>query len=269
MTALQDHALHDNAASREPLRSLGGAGRLPRLPPPAEMALFLDFDGTLVEIVERPDEVQVEPAVLRLLAGLHRQLGGALALLSGRQIAALDRFLAPLAIDAAGLHGLELRRQGVLDAPGPDRGFRQVAAALSEHAATRYPGLLIEDKGASVALHWRQHPELENAALRLAEAALDQAGPSHRLQHGHCVVEILPARGDKGGAVRWFMDSAPYRGRRPVVCGDDLTDEAAFAAANAAGGVSIKVGKGETAASHRVESQGDLVRLLVHASMAG
>jgi trehalose 6-phosphate phosphatase len=269
MTALQDNALQDNAVHGSALRNPGGAGRLPRLPPPAEMALFLDFDGTLVEIVAQPDEVQVEPAVLRMLAGLHRQLGGALALLSGRRIAALDRFLAPLALDAAGLHGLELRRQGALDAPGPDRGFRQVAAALGEHAATRYPALLIEDKGASVALHWRQHPELETAALRLAEAALDQIGAGHRLQHGHCVVEILPARADKGQAVRWFMESAPYRGRRPVVCGDDLTDEAAFIAANAAGGMSVKVGEGQTAASHRVESQGDLVRLLVHASMAG
>src|SRR5918997_5337103 len=139
-------------------------------PSGADWALFLDFDGTLVEIVDRPDAVRVEPGLPAALARLRERLGGALALVSGRPIETLDGFLAPERLDSAGLHGLERRIAGHLSPCRPEDhpDLRRAVLRLSETFAGA-KGVLIEDKGCSVAIHWRMAPDLDERALAVAQ----------------------------------------------------------------------------------------------------
>ena len=226
-------------------------------------ALFLDFDGTLVEIVERPDAVVVEPGLPGLLHHLRGRLGGALALISGRPIAFLDERLAPYRFDAAGLHGIEHRMSGRLSPCRPkDHPALQAAIARLKEIVAPHPGLIVEDKGCSVALHWRLAPhdaDFARATMQVMEEAL---GPDYRIQFGKAVAEILPAASGKGRVIRTFLQSAAYRGRRPVFIGDDLTDEHGFEAVNACGGWSIRVGAGPTAAHSRLATPAALRRSL-------
>lgn len=218
----------------------------------ARWALFLDVDGTLLEIESHPDAVRVAPELKHLLARAGRALDGALALVSGRTIAGLDALFAPLRLPAAGLHGLERR-----DATGrvhyPDRYAGRIAAAragLLEFVQSA-PGLLLEDKGAALALHFRNAPELEDACRHHVEAARAAAGDDFHVQQGKRVFELKPSGRDKGTAVAAFMTEPPFHGRRPVFVGDDVTDEDGFRAVNALGGISIRVGEaGATAAHH-------------------
>lgn len=206
-------------------------------------ALFLDVDGTLLEIMQHPDDVQAEPGLTQLLAAASRSLGGALALISGRSIASLDRIFAPLCLPAAGLHGLERRDArgrvhyptGYADRIGAARG-ELVAFVQSE------PGLLLEDKGAALALHYRNAPQLEGACRRRIDAARAVAGEDFHVQHGKMVFELKPTGQDKGTAVAAFMTEVPFRGRAPLFIGDDVTDEDGFRVVNAMGGLSIRVG---------------------------
>ena len=237
---------------------------------PADWALFLDFDGTLVDIAATPDGVVVESDLPAVLARLRSYLGGALALVSGREIAVLDGFLAPERFDAAGLHGVERRVAGRLFPCVPENhpGLRRAIAGLQDLAAGR-EGLIVEDKGCSVALHWRlapDHAELALAAVQDLAAAL---GPDYRLQHGKAVAEILPASAGKGPAIELYLQQEPFRGRRPIFIGDDLTDEHGFAAVNARGGVSVRIGDGESIAQQRLARPGDLRRLLRDWASAG
>lgn len=215
-------------------------------------ALFLDFDGTLVELAARPDSVVVAPGLSSTLARLADSLSGALAIVSGRPIATIDHYLGPY-FDVAGLHGAERRIGGVLR-PGqtPDRPGLRRALDVFETLARDEPRLVIEDKQLSVAFHWRLVPALEALALTTVDRALAAAGPAYRIQYGHAVAELVPAHVSKGGAVDEFLTLKPYAGRRPVFFGDDLTDEAAFAAVNRHGGVSVKIGEGPTSASLRL-----------------
>lgn len=208
--------------------------------PAVPMALFLDVDGTLLDIAARPDSVQV-PALLpgHLACARH----GALALLSGRALATLDGMFAPHRFAAAGLHGLERRdasgRLAVDAAPAP--AMAALRAGLERiHAA--HPGLLLEDKGGSLALHWRQSPALAPAALAAARALAQRLGHGFQIQHGKQMVEIRPSGPDKGQALHSLMATAPFKGRVPMVFGDDLTDESAFQAAGELGGWSVIVG---------------------------
>jgi trehalose 6-phosphate phosphatase len=217
----------------------------PALPPwDTRWALFLDVDGTLLEIRTHPDAVHAPPRLKTLLAAARASLDGALALVSGRAIASLDRIFAPLYLPAAGLHGLERRDAGGrvhYPAGYADR------IAVARHGLLDFvqsaPGLLLEDKGAALALHYRNAPELAEQCRHRMATARAAAGEDFHVQQGKMVLELKPSGQDKGTAVREFMAEPPFRGRRPVFIGDDVTDEDGFAAVNALGGLSIRVGE--------------------------
>lgn len=216
-------------------------------------ALFLDLDGTLIEIAPTPDAVRPASHLGALLESAALHAGSALAIISGRSIRDIDRILAPVALPAAGLHGLERRTAGGAYRPPPALPrFNELRAALGGFAADR-PGLLLEDKGATLALHYRARPELAAEAAAAVEAALGGARRGITVQRGKAVIELRPEGADKGAAVAAFMSEPPFAGRRPVFAGDDITDEAAFRAVRAQGGVTLRVGgEADTAAEWRL-----------------
>jgi trehalose 6-phosphate phosphatase len=211
----------------------------PPQPQPGD-ALFLDFDGTLVEIASEPQSVVVGAPLRELLQHLQGRLAGAVALISGRPIADIDRQLRPLQLAAAGEHGAEIRHR-----PGSDIDAHQrlpaVVVAYAEQLQRELPEVLVELKAASVSVHFRaapaRQPEVEQ---RLQRLALDW--PDYELLHGKMVVEFKPGAVDKGRAIRALAAQPPFRGRRPVFIGDDTTDEAGFGVVNELGGLSIRVG---------------------------
>ena len=227
-----------------------------RLTPPApsaDWAYFLDVDGTLIDIAETPDAVQVDTALLDLIERLYRVSGGAVALVSGRSISDLERYLGTLRLPLAGQHGLERR-----DAAGrlwihaaPPQAKSAIKEALLP-ALARYPGLLLEDKGLTLALHYRKAPHLAAFAHQTMNRLSSLAGKVLEVQRGKRVVEIKPAGIDKGTAVSEYLSEPPFRGRHPVFIGDDFNDEHGFAEVNKLGGVSIKVGKGNSCARFRL-----------------
>lgn len=233
-------------------------------------ALFLDFDGTIVDIAERPEAVVVDPGLPSTLGCIRDELGGALALVSGRTIDTLDAFLAPERFDAAGVHGVERRVAGALLESGvEDRPALNHALEVLGCFTASHEGLLLEDKGSSFAVHWRLRPDLADEALRLVEAAAARLSPGYRLQQGKAVAEILPSQAGKGAAIAWFMERPPYRGRRPIFIGDDLTDEHGFVAVNERNGISVRVGDGPTVATRRVASPAGLKALLQRWASSG
>lgn len=220
------------------------------LPPASSKdALFLDFDGTLVDIAPRPDLVEVSGGLLELLAELSDRVGGALAVISGRCIETLDQLLSPHRFAAAGEHGAEIRehRNGPIHHSYPlDRTVIDAAAELAQ----QLPGTLLERKTASISLHYRQIPELGAAARDGMQKILDNLD-GYELLEGKMVVELKPSGVNKGTAIQVLMSHAPFTGRRPVFLGDDVTDEPGFAATNSLGGVSVRVGSSKpSAASH-------------------
>jgi trehalose 6-phosphate phosphatase len=228
------------------------------------LALFLDFDGTLVEIAPRPDAVQVDPDLVRTLERLRERLGGALAIVTGRPVGVIDDFLKPGRFDVAGLHGVERRTDGVLsggraeDHPDLRAEVQRLQARLADLDA-----VLIEDKGASVAVHWRlAAPDDAARAEAIVKTAAAALGAAYRLQLGKAVGEIVPASATKGHAIRAFMEAAPYAGRRAVFLGDDRTDEIAFASVNEDGGVSVRVGESDTIATRRLADPAAVRQLL-------
>lgn len=215
-------------------------------------ALFLDFDGTLVDLAPEPESIVVPPGLVDTLGVLSDYLDGALALISGRPIEQLDRFLHPLHLPVAGVHGAE-RRSGdgdvTLLATHPLQHVEQTAAAL----VARHPGLRVERKRGSLALHYRHAPELEALCLRAMEEAV-AASPGLTLLRGKMVAEAKPHCATKGHAIEAFLQEPPFAGRSPVFVGDDFTDETGFATVQRLHGIGVKVGDGPTAARHRVES---------------
>ncbi|MFE1601367.1 trehalose-phosphatase [Methylobacterium sp. ID0610] len=229
------------------------------------LALFLDFDGTLVDIAPRPDQVVVPPELPGALARLRARLGGALAIVTGRPIATIDGFLAPERFDVGGLHGVEMRRGSDVAGcePAAHPALRAGVVALA-HAVADLDAVLIEDKGCSVAVHWRlATPTDAGRAQDAIERLAADLGPAYRLQRGKAVAEILPATATKGHAIRSFQQEAPYAGRRAVFFGDDLTDEKAFVTVNADGGVSVRIGGGATVAQRRLLQPEDVRELLL------
>ena len=219
------------------------AAAVPAVPLPASLwCLFLDVDGTLLELASTPHAVIVEPALLGLLARLRRAADGALALVSGRTIANLDGLFGA-DFPAAGLHGCERRdARGVLHvAEVATEQLAEVRAGLRD-LVTRHPGLMLEDKGAGLALHFQGARELEHQ-LR-AEVALLAAPlvPEFTLLDGHAVLEVKPAAHTKDSAVTAFMQEAPFSGRMPIFIGDDVTDYGGFAAVRRFDGLAIAVG---------------------------
>jgi trehalose 6-phosphate phosphatase len=220
------------------------AERPPAGLPVGKCAFFLDLDGTLLKFAPRPDAVSVDAGLRELLENLRLRSGGALALVSGRSIATLDSLLAPLQLPAAGLHGFERRSaSGVLTTyQPPNRRLLEDARRQMQQWVRTHPRLMLEDKGAALALHYRRVPKLETTVVDAVTAiAARVRGSGLRVQRGHMVVELTPADVSKASAVSAFMAEAPFAGRQPVCAGDDLTDESAFEWVNAAGGVSVAV----------------------------
>ncbi|MCB1995471.1 MAG: trehalose-phosphatase [Burkholderiaceae bacterium] len=224
---------------------------MPCLPPlPADAALFLDFDGTLADIAPRPEAVSVAPAVLQALAALQEHLGGALAVISGRPVAQIDHHLHPLRVPAAGQHGAERRDAQGLWHRVPLPALAPVLPPL-QALVLAHPALVLEVKTAALAIHWRGDPAQADAC-RAAMRAGHASVPGMSLMEGKMVMELKPAAADKGRALQAFMAEAPFAGRMPWFFGDDVTDEAGFAAVQALGGVAVKVGGGDSAAPWRL-----------------
>ena len=236
------------------------------LPPPPRVrtdaiALFLDVDGTLVEIEREPGAVHVPERLCQILAELAQALDGAVALVSGRSLAQLDRLFSPLRLSAAGLHGLERRnlRSEVVRAK-PDPAIFEAARRRLSGFAEQHPGVLLEDKGLTLALHYRNAPEQQAAAAKIAKDAVAASRGALGLLEGKMVFELKPPGCDKGQAIAAFMRETPFAGRQPVFAGDDVTDEAGFRVVNQLGGISIRIGANDrpTAAAHGHEDVGSM-----------
>ncbi len=212
-------------------------------------AIFLDLDGTVAELVAHPDAVQLDRSTLRLLETLSEKVGRALAVVSGREIAVVDRLLRPLVLPVAGVHGLERRdARGIIHS----RDAADISSIVSdlEKAIGHEVGVVIERKPGAIALHYRLRPELERRCRDIVHGVVGKR-PDLCLLQGKMVYEIMPRGSDKGGAIQAFLSESPFHGRRPIFAGDDLTDEAGFSVVNARNGVSIKIGGGESAARFR------------------
>jgi trehalose 6-phosphate phosphatase len=212
-------------------------------PPPVRLegaALFADLDGALAPIEATPEAVGPDPARRRLLDDLAAMLGGRLAVISGRTLEDLDRILEGKVTAIGAVHGLVRRAEdGEITRRPASKGVAAAASALRAFARDR-SGLMVEDKGAAVALHYRTDPASAGACRK---AAADLAERLHlAVQAGDCVVELRTPGPDKGGALKDFMREAPFAGATPVFMGDDLTDEAGFRAARELGGYGVIVG---------------------------
>ena len=227
------------------------------LPPPpplrADASLFIDFDGTLVELIDRPDEIVVDEGLRDLLGRVGAALPGRVAIVSGRSIAQIDHFLGIQAksFAVAGSHGVERRRgDGVVTLPDYPPSLDAALAAFSDFASA-HPGTIVEPKSFGVTLHYRLAPELEGKAREFVQHLAETYG--FDLQAGKMMVELKIAGGNKGQAVAAFMKNEEMVGTHPWFVGDDLTDEAGFAAAHALGGDGILVGPPrETAATYNL-----------------
>lgn len=231
---------------------------------PHEWALFLDIDGTLLDLAETPDGIVVPPDLAGNLDALSRKLGGALALVTGRGVALVDDLFSPLRFPVAGLHGAERRdAAGEVRRVSPSPAFEAMKQAIMLEASA-WPGVIIEDKGAAVAGHYRQAPERQASVDELMQRHLHAVAPDWTLQRGKMVVEIRPASADKGAAVEAFLSEAPFAGRKPITIGDDVTDEAMFAVANRLGGLSLRVGEiGEHSAALSSIASPETVRRMI------
>lgn len=232
------------------------------LPDLARCAFFFDLDGTLAPLAPTPDAARVPAGTIALLQRLQHACG-AVAIVSGRSQAVIDQMLAPLRLPVSGLHGAQWR--------GPDGRLWELSvnedaagrllASLSA-IADRYPGIRLEDKGLSYALHYRQAPERE-AEIRLeACAAAEAVRDDYVVQYGKMVVEVKPRGVDKGQALERFMETEPFAARLPVMAGDDLTDEPAFAVVAKLGGLAIKIGEGPSCARANLADPAALARWL-------
>jgi trehalose 6-phosphate phosphatase len=222
----------------------------PRLPPPPtpsrNWGLFLDVDGTLIDLASTPEAVHVPSGLIGDLRLLHETLDGALVLVSGRRIETLDALFAPLQLPAIGLHGLQRRNGNIDERDAPPR-LSLVLAAARELAA-KFPGALVEDKGITIALHWRNASAAEEPLHEFASSALIEL-PGYRLQPGHDVIELRPDGHNKGDAIAAQLMTLPFRSRTPVFIGDDLTDEHGFDLVNARHGITVLVGERRSTAA--------------------
>ncbi|HEX7776795.1 MAG TPA: trehalose-phosphatase [Parvibaculum sp.] len=243
------------------------------LPPPirSDAALFLDFDGTLVEISGSPNDVTVAPDLPPLLECLSRRLNGALAIVSGRSVDDVGALLSPFGGPIVGLHGLEYRTDaGEIYRREPMPELAEARAAVVAALAGK-AGVTIEDKGLTAAIHYRQAPLEAATCVAVAERAVEAARGVLMLRHGKMLVEIGPRDMNKGAGIEMLMGAPLFRGRVPVFLGDDVTDEDGFAVVNALGGISIRVGDDrETDARYRVPDVPSVIAYLkAFASGAG
>jgi trehalose 6-phosphate phosphatase len=208
-------------------------------------ALFLDVDGTLLDIAPAPRLVRVEAMLPSLLHRLSSRFGGCLALVSGRSLVTLDAMFGPFCFPAAGIHGVERRdSRGRIHVRGLAPEQLDGARRELSRFASRHPGLLLEDKGRSLALHYRLAPELGDEVQHAVAGVLPGLGEDVAVQEGHYVVEIKSAAASKYSAIESFMQERPFVGRVPVFLGDDVTDADGFEYVERAGGHAIFVGPG-------------------------
>lgn len=226
-----------------PVTSIDSGAHQRPTPPRTPWCLFLDIDGTLLDIAATPDAVRVDAELLELLRRLERACDGAIALITGRPIAAVDALFYPLQLPIAGVHGFERRNaQGHYFRPDfVGAGLGYLRTEMSALAQSLH-GVVLEDKGCAFALHYRQAPNLEEA-LRLRIARLvSAASPAFELLDGDHVLEIKPVEHDKSTAIEAFMQEDPFIGRTPVFIGDDTTDLDGFAAVRRFDGLAVAVG---------------------------
>jgi trehalose 6-phosphate phosphatase len=240
--------------------------RFVRPPPPAldrDCALFLDIDGTLAEFAHAPDAVHIDKAIVSVLPRLLRDLDGALALVTGRSITSADLLFPGLKLPMAGQHGCERRDgAGTIHLHAPVKKTQARLRKLLRRLAKRHPQLLLEDKGAALALHYRSTPQLASHVHRMLRQSITEDG-GYELQPGKLLLEVRPEGRDKGAAIDDFMAEDPFAGRLPVFVGDDLTDEHGFAAVERLGGWTVKVGPGRTAARFRLPDPSAVRRWLM------
>jgi trehalose 6-phosphate phosphatase len=245
---LRGHEDADDSPSPRPARFV-------RPPPPAlarDCALFLDIDGTLAELAQTPDAVHIDEAITQALPRLARELDGALALVTGRSITSADKLFPGLKLAMAGQHGCERRdATGAIHLHAPRKDTYTKLCKLFRALAKRHPELLVEDKGAAIALHYRAVPQLAAHVHRTLRRSIRDA-KGYTLQEGKMLIEVRPEGRDKGAAIDDFMAESPFAGRVPVFIGDDLTDEHGFATVERLGGWTIKVGVGRTMARYRL-----------------
>ena len=219
---------------------------MPTSAPPAtsfDYCLFLDVDGTLIELSDTPFDTLASDELKTLLQRVSAKLGGALALVSGRSIEYLDSLFAPLHLPSAGLHGVERRRAGdplrssIVNDPRLDAARSTLAALVLAH-----PGTLLEDKGRTIGVHYRLAPQFEPAIRESVEAVVATLGNHYHVQAGNMMLEIKPIGFTKGHAIEAFLGEPPFAGRTPVFAGDDLTDLDGFRVVEGHGGFSIGVG---------------------------
>jgi trehalose 6-phosphate phosphatase len=211
--------------------------------PTTRWALFLDVDGTLLELAETPEQVYVPERLKSLLSEVAERMDGAVALVSGRTIDNLDELFTPLKLRASGVHGAERRDASgrIVRAQVDTSKLQSVRDELAGFAAA-HEGLLLEDKSFAIALHYRLAPQMQEKALATVTSILDRLGHEYVLQTGKCVYEIRPRAWTKGTAVRAFLSESPFAERVPIYIGDDVTDEHAFDVVNELGGMSVRVG---------------------------
>lgn len=233
-----------------------GSTVLPPLPDWQRHALFLDFDGTLVPIADRPEDVELAASTRSLLERLVLATKGAVAVLSGRSLDSLSNHLRGLDLALSGSHGLEIhlaRAAAPVIETGQDEALDAVYAGLGLLAQSH--GLLLERKPGAVALHFRNRPDRAEACRA---AVADIAGKHGlRVMHGNMVSEAAPTGIDKGTALRRFLAEPAFKGRLPVMIGDDTTDEDAFRAAQDLGGFGLRIGAGDSVADYRVARMDD------------
>lgn len=208
---------------------------------PRACALFLDVDGTLLDLAATPKSVRVPDKLIPILQRLTLAFDGGLAIITGRLISEIDLLLAPLRLAASGVHGAELRT-------APDREIERVTAVLPPDVvqsmrklALQIPGVIAEPKGAGIAIHYRLAPHAEADILAALEASLDKHAGAFELLPGKRLFEVIPSGLSKGTALASLSKLPAFRGRTPVMIGDDVGDEAAFAAAEGLHGFALRV----------------------------
>jgi trehalose 6-phosphate phosphatase len=225
-------------------------------------ALFLDVDGTLLEIADHPERVLVPNGLVEMLGDLDILFEGAVALISGRELSALDKLLGWENRDAAGCHGGEIRLAGtILNAAATD--VLEIATRRLHAAVAAMPRTWVECKSQATAFHFGDSEMSVDIACRTVKHAVLPYLDELRVLSGKNVVEVLPRHNNKGAAISRFLSRAPYFGRTPVFVGDDSTDEDGFAEVNRRGGISVVVGgRKPTAANFSVQSVSDVHKWL-------